>query len=338
VNLSNQKIVLVRNILLTLSFALIFAFICYFSFTTFLLNPWLENNQRELRVLDFYSHKNTSTTPEIYFIGTSQIKEGIDCYIIENESKTFNKSFVCYNLAVNEDTPLRRLTELEFIIKTKPKMVVYGTQIRDIYRSAEIQESRLMLVSNRIILDNTSTKLFNKKQLELLHLNPINNNLQNRVYIPSFFNYITINKLFPNSIADYEYRDNFKNPYKNVESVSIQQKIESVTRNINDTYFSEYYGDSTNKMALEHIIQELNKNNIKVIIINMPNDPSGSKYISNSTRDNYSSYLNNLGITYYDFENYYSSDFFRDYTHMNEKGRTSFSHDIAKIIFQDVEK
>jgi hypothetical protein len=268
------------------------------------------------------------------------MKEGLDCYIVEEDFKRSNISFNCNNLAVNADSPLRRLTELNSIIQTKPKIVVIGTDIRSMYSGEKIDESRLMLLSDKIILDTTSTKLFDNKQLELLNLNPLERDISNRIYIVSFLNYLTINKLVPNSVADYEYRNNFKNPYKNVENASMEEKIARADKYdpINDTVFSKNYGDSVNKLALKHTIQELNKNNITVIIIEMPADPLAMQKISDTTKDNYFSFLNTTGVTYDNFQNRYPSSYFHDLSHMNIQGRTSFSHDMAKMIIQGVEK
>jgi len=326
------------KILLTVLFAVTFAYICYFVFITALVDPWLENNQRELCILNFYSNNNNTNASEIYFIGTSQVKEGIDCYIIEDYLNNSNLSYAIYNLAVNADSPLRRLTELDLIIKSKPEMVIIGIQIRDIYKNSDIQDSRLMLLSNKITLDNTSAGLFDAKELRLLNLDPVTKVISKRIYIFSFFNYVTLNKIYPNSIADYEYRNNFKNPYKNVENLSINEKIDILhhDQTLNDTLFLEYYGSSTNKLALRHIVQELQKNKITVIIISMPSDPLKSTYISNATRNDYFAYLDSLNVTYYDFENRYPSSYFHDLTHMNEQGRTAFSRDIAEIIIRQV--
>jgi hypothetical protein len=340
VKVQNTKIPQQIKIVLIVIFAILCSFLLYFLFTTFLLNPWLENNQRELCVLNFYSHKNMSMVPEIFFIGTSQMKEGLDCYIIENDFKIANRSVLCYNLAVNADSPLRRLTELDAIIQAKPKIVVIGTDIRTMYSGEKIEESRLILLANKINLDAPSTELYDKEQLKLLHLNPFERDIANRIYIISYLNYLTINKLAPNSVADYEYRNNFKNPYKYVENASMEEKIARADNYdpINDTVFSKNYGDSLNKLALNLTIQELQKNNITVIIIEMPGDPLARKKISDTTKNNYFSFLNTTGVTYYNFQDRYPGGYFHDLTHMNVQGRTSFSHDLAKIIIQDVEK
>jgi hypothetical protein len=345
-----RKIDPVFKVIVTVSFAIIFAFICYFLFTTFFLNPWLETNQRELCVLNFYTHKNTSTVPEIFFIGTSQVKEGLDCYIVENDGKKSNLSFDCYNLAVNADSPLRRLIELDSIIRTKPRVVVIGTGYTDIYQGEKIDYSRLMLLSNKIvsqeiILDATSVKLFDTKQLELLNLNPLERDISSRIYIISYLNYWTVNRLSPNSDADYAYRNNFKNPHATFtdparENLTVQEKIALMNKYslTNDTVFAENYGDTANKLALKHIIQELNKNNITVILVAMPLDPLGAQTISDATQKNYFSFLNSTGAPSYNFQNRYPSNYFHDLDHMNGEGRTSFSHDIAKVIIKEVEK
>jgi len=328
------------KVLLTVSFAILCAFICYFSFTTFFLNPWLENNQRELTVLNFYSQKNTSTLPEIFFIGTSQMKEGLDCYIVEDDFTAAGRPALCYNLAVNADNPLRRLTELDPIIQARPEIVVIGTDIRNMYSDEKIEESRLILVANKIHLDAPSAELFDAEQLGLLHMHPLEKDIANRVYLVSYLNYMTLNKVAPNSVADYAYRNNFKNPYKNVENASLEEKIARADSYdpVNDTVFVRNYGDSKKKSALKHIIQELQKNNITVIIIEMPGDPLAMQKISSATKNNYFAFLNTTGVTYYNFQDRYPSGYFHDLSHMNVEGRTTFSHDIADIIIRDVVK
>ncbi len=49
------------------------------------------------------------------------------------------------------------------------------------------------------------------------------------------------------------------------------------------------------------MVQELHKNNITVIIINMPTDPISTKRISYTTKENFRSYVTTLGVPYYDF-------------------------------------
>jgi hypothetical protein len=339
VNGKNQKIASFIKILLTLSFAIILACICYLVFITVCINPWLDYNQRELCVLNFYPHKNISSSPDIYFLGTSQMKEGLDCYTVEDHIKKLNASFDCYNLAVNADSPLRRLTELNSLISSKPEIVVIGTDIRTLYSEGEIDNSRLMLLAGKVFLDNTSSDLFDGKQRELMNSDPFSRDIANRIYIVSYLNYMTVNKLTPNSFADYAYRNNFKNPFQDVNNWTTEEKIEKINQfdPVNDTLFSQYYNDSVNKRALRHMVQELQKNNRTVIIVNMPLDPLSSKKISNATLNNYQSYIHSLGVPYYDLLNTYPSSHFADTSHMNVLGRTAFSQDMARIILSEVE-
>ncbi len=336
----DQNIASIIKILLTLTSAIILAGVCYLVFISVFVNPWLENNQRELCVLNFYSQKNTSPVPDVYFIGTSQMKEGLDCYAVEDDLKKSDISFNCYNLAVNADSPLRRLIELHAIISSKPEIVVIGTDIRNMYSDGEIDNSRLMLLAGRVVFDNTTTHLFDAKQRELLNSDPFTRDIADRVYIVSYLNYMTLNKLTPNSFADYAYRNNFKNPFQNVKNYSIEEKTEKINQYdpVNDTLFSRYYEDSINKRALQYMVQELHKNNITVVIVNMPTDPISTKRISNTTKENFRSYVTSLGVPYYDFLDQYPSDYFSDTSHMNAQGRISFSQDMAELIVREAGK
>jgi hypothetical protein len=337
VNVPDQTIAPIIKILLTLSSAIILAGICYLVFISAFINPWLENNQRELCVLNFYSQKNASAAPDVYFLGTSQMKEGLDCYRVEADLKESGTSYNCYNLAVNADTPLRRLIELPDMIASKPETVVIGTDIRSMYSEGEIDPSRLMLVSGRGYSDTTAINLFDPKQREILNSDPFTRDISNRIYIVSWLNYMTLNKVTPNSFADYEYRNNFKNPFKDMRNLSQEEKMNNLDQfdPVNDTLFSRYYNGSLNKRALQHMVQELHNNSVRVIIINMPLDPLSSKKISDATLDDYRSYVTALGVPYYDFLNRYPSSSFFDTSHMNVEGRTAFSHDIAQVLARE---
>jgi hypothetical protein len=229
---------------------------------------------------------------------------------------------------------------LNAIISSKPEIVVIGTDIRNMYSSGEIDNSRLMLLSGSVVLDNTSNLLFDAKQRELLNSDPFTRDISNRIYVVSYLNYMTLNKVTPNSFADYEYRNNFKNPFKDMKNISIEEKMEKINQYdpVNDTLFSRYYGDSVNKRALQHMVQELQNNNITVIIINMPTDPISTKRISDTTLDNYNTYVTTLGVPYYDYLNRFPSGYFFDTSHMNVQGRTTFSQDMAQIIKTEVKK
>jgi poly-D-alanine transfer protein DltD len=93
--------------------------------------------------------------------------------------------------------------------------------------------------------------------------------------------------------------------------------------------------DYRQKSALNHTISELRKNNIKVIVLNMPLNPILSANMSKETRDNYFNYfksLNSTGTEFYDFEACCSGEYFHDLVHLNDAGRKHFTELLCPIV------
>jgi lysophospholipase L1-like esterase len=85
-------------------------------------------------------------------------------------------------------------------------------------------------------------------------------------------------------------------------------------------------------MALLSAVNRLRQDNISVIIISMPTNPYYSDRITESSRQNFSAFLNETGIPWYDYEREYPSAFFIDEGHMNSAGRADFSQKLAELI------
>jgi hypothetical protein len=63
-----------------------------------------------------------------------------------------------------------------------------------------------------------------------------------------------------------------------------------------------------------------------------------SDRIKESSRHNFSVFLNETGIPWYNYEREYPSAFFIDEGHMNSAGRTDFSSKVAAIIADNIKK
>jgi hypothetical protein len=85
-------------------------------------------------------------------------------------------------------------------------------------------------------------------------------------------------------------------------------------------------------------VNRLRQNNISVIIISMPMNSYYSDRIKDSSRHNFSVFLNETSIPWYDYEREYPSAFFIDEGHMNSAGRTDFSSKVAAIIADSEKK
>lgn len=319
------------KIILTVISAVIISFGIYFITISILVNPYLGDTQRLLNIFDFYSDSGRDEGEYIYFIGSSQIREGIDAHLIEYYLDNVNYSVGVYNLGYTSDTPLRRITELNYLIDSKPKLVIIGMSYYQLSNRAKIHDDHLALISDRENLDDYSKKLFNENELKQIKMNYIELNIYKRKFLFS-----SIKNLI-NHESKYGNENNFKNPYRYTENKTHEELINLTKSHGLLNWRMVNKDDNSMKKALNYTIEKLKAENIEVIIINMPLHPLLSETIPNTTKENYFLYLNSTGVNCYDFEKKYSQNYFIDLTHLNVVGRYNFSNEVAKIIY-DTEK
>ena len=336
--LNNTKIIAAVILAAMISFGI------YVIIVDICVDSYLEDNKRELSILNFYDTIRKNETDRIYFIGSSQIVDGIDSYLIEDYLKTKNYTFQIYNLGIQADRPLLRITELDRLVESKPRLVVIGVNYNGLYNRTTINDERLVLVSDKVTLDSYSEQLYTKEQLKLINQspNPMEQYLYKRKFIQPSIRYLFFNKMIISEdvfggdiIRHFNPRGNdFKNPYVYTRNKTHEELLKSLeSEGLVLRWCTVYKDDNPDKKALKHTIEKLEKNNISVIVINMPLHPLLSEKVPDTTRENYFSFLNSTGVTYYDFETNYSSDHFIDLTHLNVIGRNRISKEIGMLIY-----
>jgi hypothetical protein len=244
--------------------------------------------------------------------------------IVQNYLKTENLTFRVYNVGVDDDTPLQRLTELQRMIQSKPKIAIIGfsyTSFSNLTRY--VPDDNIALLSGRIVMDGYSRSLYTKEQLALIDQNVLEQQIFKRKFIiPAIRSLLGIH---------LQERGNIVN-----DTMSLEQK-NIIAKNPYDAFLAPVYQEDNNqKRAFVHLAGELARNNISVIYINMPLDPLRSDTIPGSTRDNFFTFMNSTGVKNYDFEKRYAGYDFQDLVHQNKYGREKFSKDIASIISREV--
>lgn len=68
----------------------------------------------------------------------------------------------------------------------------------------------------------------------------------------------------------------------------------------------------------------------------MPIHPELSKVVSDESRNNYFNLLNQTGVAWYDYENYFNGDAFVDIHHVTFDSAKSFSSVFADLIIQEL--
>jgi hypothetical protein len=307
----------------------------YFLLIHYVVDTDLHSSHREIAVLDLYGQPHDN---DIFIIGSSYVTEGIDAYLVEKALQEQGMNLSVYNLGMQAETPLSRLPELENLIASKPRLVVIGMSFRDLANRSEIYDDRFALISQRIRMDEKYRPLFNDTQVKLLTQSPFENMLYNRKFIGGAVSHLVSNTLFKNKNPDREavFDTNFKDPWVLTTNLTEEKKALAAQ---GDLSRDETDGVSNpQKTAFLYSVDRLYQNNISVIIITMPMNSYYSDIIPESSRRNFSVFLNETGIPWYDFEKAYPSAFFIDQGHMNSVGRADFSPMIAAIIASTIKK
>ena len=314
------------KIALVISISLVCALLMYFAIIACLVNPYIQSHtwMQVSNNLDVYESNSGTFENSIYFLGNSQVMHDFDPVLVQDHLKKENLTFRVYNVGVDDDTPLQRLTELQGIIRSKPKIVIIGfsyTSFSNLTRY--VPDDNLAFLSGRIVMDRYSRSLYTKEQLALIDQNVIEQQIFKRKFIiPAIRSLLGIH---------LQERENIVN-----DTMSLEQK-NIIAKNPYDAFLAPVYqDDNPQKKAFVYLTGELARNNISVIYINMPLDPLRSDTIPDSTRYNFFTFMNSTGVKNYDFEKRYAGYDFHDLVHQSKYGREKFSKAIASIIFQEV--
>lgn len=254
-----------------------------------------------------------------------------------------NYSYKMYNLGISDDTPIYRIAELDSLIKSKPKIVVWGISYNcftNYFNYPEL-EMRIGFVTDKVKLDPYSRQLFNSTVLSLieedyLHLLAYKRQLlvpglqlalANQLHRWHINNVMYLGEAGPYTFPFKEYgfpkliicnitREQFaKNPVPEVDRADITSK----------------------KRAFRYMVKRMTESGIHVIIINMPLNPNYSPWISNETRMNYLDILNSVRGPHYDLEALCTPIEFVDSGHQNSLGKRNTTNKIAEILRVEIQ-
>ncbi len=277
------------------------------------------------------SSVNNQDKPNIFIVGASNVYSINSTYIMDYLMKN-DQNYDVYNLADMSDTPSHRLKSLEHIISLKPKIIIYGVSMTDF----EKPYSRT---------DDEIDK--NETMMEILHPKKSFTN------ILSYLTDYDTEEKFPRSpkektilflkyiIRGPEYSHN---PFINFKTVPIsdQSTLESYESEIGFRGI-DVSDNNKEKIALQQIINELQKNNIKVILFTAPYHKIFLNKVTNDDEVEFTSLLKNMTKqydvnVYFIHRNYENLDIWRDPYHIAVNSRAGiYTDDIAKIIMSEIE-
>ena len=309
---------------LKISISVLFTFVVVFSFLFFLddVNP-KEYNHHQSFFSSIPTEKNI-----IYLIGSSHVGM-LNAHHMNNVVKELNLDYEIYNISYNGNKPSSQIDQLPALIATKPKLVIYGVNYRE-------------FTSINPETGNLENILLEPKQLKNEIFSGTNINEMN----PKFLTLNILSSLFPTFTES-----KIKTP--NTPFISFNEadtKILDDTQLLNALNQEEIniiseFNPSTNNPEVNHlkkIIQEFEKNEIKLVIFTTPLHRNYLDHIPDSEEENYKNLIHNVQnesyFTYYDFSYKYADlPIWKDRSHvsLNEKS-LPYSDDVLKIIFEEI--
>lgn len=307
---------------------MIVAFIISFSFLFVFLYSFPDSVQ--FRERKFYSQNFDPNATKIFLLGSSHVGE-LNATFINLYLSSHYQNYIVYNLAYYADTPSERLKTLKDIILLKPKMVVYGISYRDISSSTnnKILPDPRDLFSQTILGSNVednfnipNPKITTETMIHYLSKRHDFTHPLDAVYMnyTPFFPYLPSD----GKIATYD-----------------ELKSESETSDAPGVYIDPSF-KSQDILALNEIVKELHKNNIKIVIFTTPHSKIYIDGLPPHQQELFKSLLEELknsGVPVYDLtDRYENSLIFKDINHVAYNSNSSiYSQDILKIILTETE-
>lgn len=299
------------------------------------VDGYLQKNKEIINLYNFYDSIVGFDTDAVYFIGSSMVAESVYPPLVNEliHEKGY-ENITVYSAYLSGDTPITRSTQIQKIIDSRPKHVIYGLTPAGI-GADDWREEYYSLVHDRLNIRDDSLYLYTPEQVASFNVEP------NLFYKKKFIGSALQEKInnAPSATLNYSY-----DPLgvERRQYISSMKNEESILSNVNNPLShyrveSEVSADWTqNKEALLYIINTLKNEGISVSIMNMPINPLLSEKISTESYDNYYALLNNTGVSWINMDGIFSSEYFFDEVHMTYDGAVLFAPYLADYVIQEM--
>jgi hypothetical protein len=273
---------------------------------------------------------NQNFSKSILLLGSSHVLTLNDTHIQQSLNEKFD-NFHFINLGKNGDRPIKRVNDLDIILKEKPALVLYGVGFRDF--SLLRPASETIFKQPESLLPDPKT--FFRNNLFSLYVNLGNN-----------FGFLESPKIITLQTIRNELQITLIEENKNLRQSNLI-KSENELKNLIqlDPPVHEIPNFSINKdfHAISDLIFKLNQNNIDVIIFTTPHSKFYHDSIPEKSYNNFRKIIDELKKSYdlevYHLDNkYIDLDIWRDNEHVakNEKA-IIFSNDILNILEKTID-
>lgn len=327
-----------KNILRTLSVlaaAILLSCVLIQILTSAVIDPYLHATNRYVNYFDFYA--NNKDENKIYFIGSSFIEYGVNASEVE---RAMNYSYKAYNLGISADTK-NRIVELDSLLRSKPKIVIYGVSYNSFYNDNFTTEyknlkNRIGFITDKVKLDPYSLQLFNSTARSLIQQSYLDLLAYKRYLLVPSIQMVMSSRWNMNNIfqINYDKPQNFLFKEWNFPTFIICNNTKEEFKN---HIYRASLEDNNNKKAFRYMVKRMTEQGIHVIIVNMPLNPNCSFWISNESRINYREIVTGVGCPYYDLEALCSPMEFRDHGHVNSLGKLNVTNKMVEILKIEVQ-
>ena len=309
------------KILISVSLAFFLGFLVFFTIYYNYFNPVTSNDFDSILENPFFIQNQNIVQKKIFIFGSSQVRS-INSDLINEKILTVKPEFVMYNIGYNMDNPNLRIKIIDKIIELNPKIVFYGLSYRDFTNPSEESQPLLDI--------KESIDSFEKEQFPyLISINPKFSTLD---YIRTVFR---TSPVFDANIITSDYAPFF-------EISTLQTKINKNIIVDEIDHINTPYEENEHVFYLKQIINELQKNNVKVVIFTLPLPQIYFDFLTNNDKKNFDLILENISKEYnipiYDFTSKYSQlHIWTDMHHVAYNENSSiFSTDILEMILMEL--
>ena len=304
-----------RRICLVIAVVFIFVFSVFFLF-----------NDAFMKISEdkFYSQEFDSSKKKILIYGSSHLLQ-LNSTHIKDRVTTVSENYSVFNMAENGDKPKKRSLNIDRDLELEPEIVIYGVGFRDFSLEQEQSLQTELDVADLIPFDTIQVETLNPKLTTLQVLR-------------SF----TIDLMKSNEKTSIPY------PNTSIFADVIQEKIASSDELRKDSEsVGEFIITTKDNEQLDYfrtIIQTLQENNVKVVVMATPYHSLAIEKIPEIEKMNFYKILSDIehefGVQVYDYSNKYEGlSIWRDTSHvaLNQKSIV-FSNDFAQMIIQEIEE
>ena len=311
------------------------AFGLYAATVSLLITPYVNQGSDAGRVLGVYEgyqrvHARADRLPVVLFWGSSMIREGVDCTLLESEAP----ELATYNFSVSGDIPYRRMVELAPVAELRPECVVIGVSYPEVFESRAPFDDQVAVLPPGAYqkLSAPARGLLEAKVSAVIGRSDWERFWQQRKY---FFSAACWKLGVPDRSNPIPpgYTANLKNPFVYTHSTAAPDLVKFLDSRANDypPYTSSMVTDPASGLSgrsLKLIVDELIRQGIGVKLMNMPLHPCLTAAISGARRTILQHYLKTLmspSVQVFDYQTVLPADCFTDLVHLNAKGRAAFT-------------